>query len=128
MRVAVAQLAPGFDPAQNVEQTVQALREAASRGAQLVVLPELCSSPYQLGDVALDEWAQEIPKGSLVQRWLAETKALGLWYVADLLESAGERYYSSAIVLGPEGLVGCYRKAHLFGWERARLTAGNAKL
>ena len=125
MRVAVAQLAPEVEPAQNAEQTVQVLRQAAGRGAQLVVLPELCSSPYQLEDAALDEWAQEIPPGSVVQRWLAETKALGIWCVAGLLERAGERYYNSAIILGPDGIVGCYRKAHLFGWERARLTAGN---
>lgn len=140
MKVAVAQLAPGLDLAQNLERTVGVLREAAERGAELVVLPELCISPYQLGDEPLERWAAEIPGGTglqacttttgrnacptPVERWLQETKTLKLFLVAGLLEREGERYYNTAVVLGPQGVVAAYRKAHLFSWEQ-RLAAGN---
>ena len=125
MKVAVAQLAPEFDPTRNVEKTLDAMREAAGRGAKLVVLPEMCLSPYQLEGEPLERWAQEIPGGMSVQRWLRESKALGIYVVAGLLERAGADYYSTAAVLGPQGFLSCYRKAHLFGWERHRLAAGN---
>ena len=125
MKVAVAQLAPEFDPTRNVEKTLDAMREAAGRGAQLVVLPEMCLSPYQLAGEPLERWAQEIPGGMSVQRWIRESKALGIYVVAGLLERAGADYYSTAAVLGPQGFLSCYRKAHLFGWERHRLAAGN---
>ena len=125
MKVAVAQLAPEYDPTRNVEKTLDAMREAARRGAQLVVLPEMCLSPYQLEGEPLERWAQEIPGGISVQRWLRESKVLGIYVVAGLLERAGGDYYNTAAVLGPQGFLSCYRKAHLFGWERHRLAAGN---
>ena len=125
MKVAVAQLAPGRDVAANAEQTVQVLREAAGHGAHLIVLPELCTSPYQLGDAPLGDWAEEIPHGKIIQCWLAQAKALGICCVAGVLEREGNRYYNTALVLGPHGMIARYRKAHLFGWERARLTPGD---
>ena len=125
MKVAVAQLAPGRDLAANAEQTMQVLREAASQGAELIVLPELCTSPYQLGDAPLESWAEEIPNGKIIQCWLAQAKALGICLVAGVLERQGNRYYNTAIALSSQGLIARYRKAHLFGWERARLTPGD---
>ena len=38
---------------------------------------------------------------------------LGVYVVVGLLERAGERLYNSAALVGPEGLVGVHRKAHL---------------
>ena len=124
MKVAVAQLAPGRDLAANAEQTIEVLRDAAGQGAQLVVLPELCTSPYQLGDAPLESWAEEIPGGKVIQCWIAQAKALGICLVAGVLEREGNRYFNTAIALNSRGLVARYRKAHLFGWERARLTPG----
>ena len=124
MKVAVVQLAPGPDRRENVEETIRLLRQAANQGINLVVLPELCTSPYQLADQELDPWAENIPRGETVQRWLSEVKTLNLYLVAGLLEKSKNRYYNSALVLGPSGPIGFYRKAHLFGWERQRLTAG----
>lgn len=125
MKVAVAQLSPGPDRTRNLQRTVDAMREAARQGVQLLVLPELCTSPYLLADAPLDHWAEGVPDGAAVQRWLQEARALRLYLVAGLLERAGDRYFNTALVLGPQGLVARYRKAHLFGWERQHLTAGN---
>ncbi|MFQ5795089.1 MAG: nitrilase-related carbon-nitrogen hydrolase [Candidatus Bipolaricaulia bacterium] len=127
MKVAVAQLAPGPNRAQNVAETINAIREAAERGAQLIVLPELCTSSYQLGNEPLERWAEEIPAGESVQRWLREAEALDLYMVAGLLERAGDHCYNTALVLGPQGVLARYRKPHLFGWEGRRLTAGNGR-
>lgn len=125
MKVAVGQLAPGEDLSRNVDGAVSAIRQAAAEGAELVVLPEMCISPYQLGEEPLEPWAVEIPAGQPVQCWLRETKAHGCFLVAGVLERDGDRYYNSAVVLGPQGLLAHYRKAHLFGWERRRLSPGS---
>jgi len=125
MKVAVAQLAPGIDPEQNLDGTIAAMRQAAAQGAKLLVLPELCTSPYQLGDESLDRWAEEISTGKSVQQWIREAKSLGMILVAGILERDRNRYYNSAVILGPQGVVGVYRKAHLFSWERRRLAPGN---
>lgn len=125
MKVSVAQLAPGLDRTQNIQRTIDVMQEAASQDADLIVLPEMCTSPYLLKDAALDGWAEEIPGGAVIQCWLQEARKLKLYLVAGILERAGDEYFNSAVALGPQGLMAHYRKAHLFGWERHRLTAGN---
>jgi predicted amidohydrolase len=125
MKVAVAQLAVGRDRAANAEQTIEVLREAARQGAKLVLLPELCTSPYQLGGAALESWAEDIPGGSIIQSWIAQARDLGICLVAGVLEREGERFFNTAIALNSQGQLARYRKAHLFGWERARLTPGD---
>lgn len=125
MKVSVAQLAPGSNRTQNIQRTVDVIREAARQDADLIVLPEMCTSPYMLKDTVLDDWAEEIPGGIALQYWLREVRRLKLYLVAGVMERAGDKYFNSAVVLGPQGLMAHYRKAHLFGWERHCLMAGN---
>ena len=125
LRVAVAQLAPGPDRATNEARTLALLQEAADAGAGLLVLPELCTSPYQLGEEPLAPWATEIPDGALVQEWRRACQRLGITLVAGLLEREGQAYFNTALRVTPDGQVARYRKVHLFGWERRRLTPGS---
>jgi predicted amidohydrolase len=125
MRVAVSQLKPGPDYGANVDVTVASIRKAAGAGASLVVLPELCTSPYQLESEALSFWASEIPQGPIVQLWRHEAVRLRIAVVAGLLEKCqNDIFYNSAVIIGPDGSVSTYRKTHLFGWERGPLTQG----
>ena len=126
MKAAVVQLAPGADRTQNIQTTVRVIREAASQGAELVVLPELCTSPYQLTEEPLERWAEAIPDGETVELWQREAETLNVYLVAGLLEKSSDGYHNSALVIGPGNLLVWYRKAHLFSWERQRLAAGTS--
>jgi len=124
MKVAVAQLCPGPNKAQNLATTARILESAIAQGVDLIVLPELTTSPYQLRDADLSHWAEEIPTGPTLTIWKELCHKHNIDLVAGVLEHADGRYYNSAIHIGPRGLQSYYRKIHLFGWERKRLAAG----
>jgi predicted amidohydrolase len=114
MRVAVAQLEPKLaETERNLEACLARLGEAAAAGAELLVLPE-CAIPGYMFDSA-DEalpWAEEIP-GPSTEALERECRRLGTHVVCGLLERDGDTLHNAAILVGPDGLVGTYRKTHL---------------
>lgn len=125
-RVAVVQLAaPWGPPAVMRARTVQALHAAAARGAHLVVLPELCTISYDFrrrDDVAPHAEGLD---GPTVTAWAAVARQTGVHIVAGVPERDGPRVYNAAVVLGPGGVLGVYRKAHLYGFERGVFEPGD---
>jgi N-carbamoylputrescine amidase len=104
------------DRAENLAASVAGIREAARRGARLVLLQELHGSLYfcQTENAANFALAESIPGpttgvlGELAAR-------LGVVIVASLFErrSAG-LYHNTAVVLNGDGrIAGCYRKMHI---------------
>jgi len=92
-------------------------------------LPELALTGYEFSDTTeLRQYAEEVPGGSSVA-WLralaAERSAV---MVMGLAETAGDRVYNTAVVVGPEGLVGKYRKLHLFDREKELFHPGDEGL
>src|SRR5207247_1065699 len=58
--------------------------------------------------------------------WSAIARETGMSVVAGFPERAGDRLYNSAAVIGPEGVRGVYRKAHLYHFERNVFAAGDS--
>jgi len=114
MRVAVAQLDPKLaDKERNLDACLVSLDEAVAAGAELLVLPE-CAIPGYMFDSA-DEampYAEEIPGPSTQTLIDACTKA-GAYVCCGLIERDGDRLRNAAVLVGPEGLIGTYRKSHL---------------
>src|SRR6478672_301507 len=114
MQVAVAQIDPQLgEKAQNLATCVARMDEAAAAGAQLLVLPE-CAIPgymFDSGEEAMP-FAEEIP-GPTTEALERECARLGLHVVCGLLERDGDMLRNAAVLVGPEGLVGTYRKTHL---------------
>src|SRR6266705_5416350 len=114
MRVAVAQIDPKLGEKQrNLETCLGRLEEAAAAGASLLVLPE-CAIPgymYESAEEALP-FAEEVPGPSseVLER---ESRRLGMHVVCGLLERDGDTLRNAAVLIGPDGLVGTYRKTHL---------------
>lgn len=106
--------------ADNVARASELIRAAASSGSRLIVLPELANSGYVFESVeeatALSEPAKD---GPTALAWGALAKELGVYLVAGFAERDGDALYNSAMILGPEGFVGVYRKSHL--WYRENL-------
>jgi len=114
MRVAVAQIEPKLAAAEsNLDLCLARLDEAASAGCSLLVLPECSSAGYvfESADEALVH-AQEIP-GPFTEALAAACGRLGLVCVAGMLEREGDLLRNTAVVVGPDGLLGRYRKTHL---------------
>jgi predicted amidohydrolase len=124
MRVGYYQYAPEFGSvAGNLDRISSRLEET---DADLVVLPELCASGYQF--VSRDEveaLSEPVPDGATTQRLVAIAKRKGMVIVAGLPERAEGGCYNSAIVVGPDGFMGCYRKTHLFFEETLFFTPGD---
>ncbi|TDE34797.1 nitrilase family protein [Antarcticimicrobium sediminis] len=96
------------------------VRQARANGAQLIVLPELADSGYVFDSAEeLAQLAQPIPDGQSAQRLIALATELEVYIVSGLAEVAGATFYNSAMLCGPEGYIGTYRKMHL--WYRENL-------
>lgn len=127
MKVGYFQSHPEFGEVEkNLEQFASRLTGV---DCELLVLPELAFSGYQF--VSQDEvisLSEPIPSGPTTQQCLNLARKHGIHLVVGLPEREGERFYNSAIVVGPSGFVGSYRKSHLFFEETLFFTPGNSGL
>jgi len=127
LRVATIQMEPRVGQKEtNVARSLALMAEAAKGGAQLVVLPELCNSGYvfETREEAF-ELAEEIPTGASSRAWMDAAKKYNLYVVGGIAEREGETLFNSAVVLGPKGYIGTYRKNHLWGAENLFFEPGN---
>lgn len=117
MRVGVYQTAPVFgDVKGNIEQVTEDLPRGA---ADLWVLPELFNTGYQfVSQEEANELAEEIPEGETCRAMIGLAAKVGAVLVFGMAEKYRDGCYNSAAVVGPEGFIGTYRKAHLFFEEK----------
>ena len=116
LSVALVQQSNSDNAEHNIEKSIAGIRDAASQGAQLVVLQELHRSLYfcQTEDVDVFDLAETIPGPS--SNTLGElAKELGIVIVASLFEKrATGLYHNTAVVLEKDGsIAGKYRKMHI---------------
>jgi predicted amidohydrolase len=110
----------------NLEAVVRAL---SGQSADLFVLPELFTTGYQFTSreeaLAL---AETIPDGKTTKALLDLATTIDSHIVAGIAELDGDQVYNSALVVGPNGYIGKYRKAHLFDTEKEVFAPGNTPL
>ncbi len=125
MRVGYFQFDPLFGEVQrNLDHVAARLAQVE---ADLIVLPELFASGYQF--VSKEEvlrLAEPVPGGDTTARLCEVAAQRGVTIVAGLPERAGDRCYNSAVVVGPSGVLGCYRKTHLFFEETLFFAPGDS--
>ncbi len=88
------------------------LREGAD-GSRLIVFPECALSGYMFEDAAEAQAASEPIPGPSTEAISAACGETGSYVVVGMLESARDALYNSAVLCGPDGVVGVYRKTHL---------------
>jgi len=83
-------------------------------------LPELCDSGYVFDsrEEALG-LAETLPNGPACRAWIESAARHDLHIVAGVCERDGDLLYNSAVLFGPHGHIGTYRKVHL--WDRETL-------
>lgn len=105
------------DPTANFAVAAGHVAEAARRGSQLVLLPELWSTAYALERAP--ELASPLARDAGEEGWFGAFAGLaqqhGVWLAGSLLEARNGRYYNCLALYGPDGrLHSAYRKIHLF--------------
>lgn len=123
-----------FDPqvglenkAGNVTRTLEMITEAADSGANLIVLPELANTGYSFS-TREDAYAHAEPlDGDTVTQWADLAQQRELYIVGGFaeLDDDGIRIFDTAVLVGPKGYIGHYRKAHLWDTEKTVFTPGD---
>ena len=127
VRIACLQMEPRVgERDRNLARSLDMIGEAAGAGAGLVVLPELCTSGYVFGTrTEARELAEDIPDGPSCMAWTDAAARHGMHIVAGIAERQGHALYNSAVVIGPQGVIGTYRKTHLWAAENLFFEPGD---
>jgi len=104
------------DTAKNVEAAVGRIREAASRGAQIICLKELFNAPYFCKSQQCERFdlAEPIP-GPTTDVMQKIAKDLGVVLIVPIFEKQARGVYrnSAAIIDADGSMLGVYRKMHI---------------
>jgi predicted amidohydrolase len=124
--LAVCQYAPQVGELEsNAALGSEWIGRAAAAGANLIVLPELAASGYVFASSEeAERSSQPAAGGPTLTRWIEACHRDGVWVVAGFAESTPRGRFNSAALLGPDGVVGVYRKAHLFFDEKSYFEPG----
>lgn len=107
----------------NVDRVTDLIQHAEF---DLLVLPELFSTGYQfIAHEEVHALAEEIPSGYSTSALVDTCRQKGCFLAFGLAERDGAKFYNSAALIGPEGFIGVYRKAHLFGREKTWFSPGD---
>lgn len=113
---AATQMACTDDSRANIEQAEQLVREAASKGAQVILLQELFETPYfcKDQDSAFFEFAHGGIPNPLLERFGQLAKELEVVLPVSFFERANNVFFNSIGIIDADGkLLGTYRKSHI---------------
>lgn len=124
INAAIFQFAPVFgEVKQNLARVEAAL---SSSSADLVVLPELFNTGYQFTSAEEARvLSEEVPGGATTQRLMGLSQERSLYIAAGIAEHSGGRIFNSAVLTGPDGFIGVYRKTHLYFEENLWFDPGD---
>jgi N-carbamoylputrescine amidase len=100
----------------NVARVVDLVREAAARGAQIVLPPELFEGPYfpRQQSEAQFSLARPVADHPTLATFRSLAKELNVAIPVSFFERAGQAYYNSLAMIDSNGaLLGVYRKSHI---------------
>jgi omega-amidase len=114
LKIALIQFLSSSSKQQNITRACDLIRQAATNGARLIVLPEIWNSPY--GVKYFSQYAETIPDGETTQALSACARQSNIYLVGGSIpERDGEKLYNTSTIFDPNGkLLGIFRKIHLF--------------
>ena len=114
VRVAAVQMEPRIGEVDaNLKVILALFRQATAAGARLVIFPECALTGYgfETKDEAMP-YAEPIP-GLSTREMSSACAETGAYAIYGLLERDGDRLFNVSVLVGPEGVIGTYRKVHL---------------
>ncbi len=124
MKAGFYQFNPEFgEKEKNIERVLKTLSEVSF---DLLVLPEFFATGYQfITKEEVAEFSETIPGGRTTKSLSDLSIQKSCYIVAGLPERDGDLFYNSAVLTGPQGYMGTYRKTHLFFEEKLFFQPGN---
>jgi predicted amidohydrolase len=101
------------DVRSNRAKVIDRIREAAERGAKLVILPECAITGYAFESLEEAAGFAEPLDGPTAPAIARACQESGVYAIVGFIEKDGSRYFNAAMVVGPEGIRGSYRKVHM---------------
>ena len=115
IKVALAQIScKRGDKAENTREIESKVTKAKQQGAELVIFPELSLTGYTMRD-QIYELAETIPGHSttVLEKLAKKTGTYIIFGMPELSEKTQATVYNAAVLVGPDGFVGKYRKMYL---------------
>jgi N-carbamoylputrescine amidase len=109
-------MACGPDAAGNIARAEKLVREAASKGAQIILIQELFETPYFCQDQVYDflSLATPLAENPAVKHFTLIAKELGVVLPISVYERAGQNTFNTVVILDADGAnLGFYRKSHI---------------
>lgn len=138
IKIAAVSMEPGIDKRENLKKHVKFIEEAAAQGVNLIVFPEVSVSGFTKeftvaslhaeSSYLYTSGAEAVPEGSSTQFLIEQAKKHNMYICFSLVEKNSihcEKGYNTAILVGPDGYIGKYRKIHQPGTERLYFFAGD---
>ncbi|MDJ0764317.1 MAG: nitrilase-related carbon-nitrogen hydrolase [Myxococcota bacterium] len=128
MKIGYVQFAPALG---NLNETLERLSPLiqAGKGADLLVLPELSNSGYNFKSRAMAFNLSESASDSVFLDYIIKKcAAYDLHIVVGINERDGDRLFNASFLIGPGGILGKYRKLHLFINEKDYFEPGDLGL
>ncbi|MGA2707346.1 MAG: N-carbamoylputrescine amidase [Steroidobacteraceae bacterium] len=114
--VAATQMACSWDRDANVARAEKLIRDAAARGANVVLIQELFETPYFCKDHQSRHFdlAKPLDGHPAVEHFRGLARELGVVLPVSVFEQAGNAFFNSVVVVDADGaLLGSYRKSHI---------------
>jgi predicted amidohydrolase len=115
IKVALVQIScKPADKAENLAKMQKAATKAKKQNADLIIFPELSLTGYVVRD-QIYELAETIPGPSckIIEEIARKTKSHIIFGMPELSERTQATIHNTAVLIGPKGIIGKYRKMHL---------------
>ena len=114
-KIALAQIAcKRADKKENLKKIENFVEKAKNQSADLIVFPELSLTGYVVRD-QIYELAETIPGSStqVIEKIAEKTQTYIVFGIPELSEKTQATIYNTAVLVGPKGYIGKYRKMYL---------------
>lgn len=114
IKIAAVQMDVAFaDVKRNLQRMQQFVQETASNGATVTIFPECSLTGYCFADLQEALAVSEPIPGPSTEQMTETCKQTGKLCVFGMLEVSENRIFNACVLVGPEGVIGSYRKVHL---------------
>jgi N-carbamoylputrescine amidase len=114
--VAATQMSCCKNSAANIARAESLVREAAGKGAQIILIQELFETPYFCQDEihAYFNLAKPLEDNAAIKHFAPVAKELGIVLPISVFERAGQNFFNTIVILDADGTnLGFYRKSHI---------------